>query len=173
MPLDVIQHEVKDKWGVDVNPSMMYIARRKVKEKLYGKVEDQYARLWDYCETLRQTNSGNCVVMKVDRPNIDLPPKFGRLYVSLAAMKRGFLEGCRPIVGVNGCFLKGPMKGQLLSVVGRDGNNNMYPIAFSIVEAELKDNWVWFLETLVSNLGTHARPTFISYRQKVTFLFTL
>jgi hypothetical protein len=114
--------------------------------------------------------------MKVDRPNPDLPPKFGRLYVSLAAMKRGFLKGCRPIIGVDGCFLKGPFKGQLLSAVGRDGNNNMYPIAFAIVEAEVKDSWVWFLETLVPDLGTHGRhvrPTFISDRQKVTFLFTL
>jgi hypothetical protein len=114
--------------------------------------------------------------MKVDRPNLDLPPKFGRLYVSLAAMKRGFLEGCRPIIGVDGCFLKGPFKGQLLSAVGRDGNNNMYPIAFAIVEAEVKDSWVWFLKTLVADLDTHGRhdrPTFISDRQKVTFLFTL
>jgi hypothetical protein len=119
---------------------------------------------------------GCCVVMKVDRPNPDLPPKFGRLYVSLAAMKRGFLEGCRPIIGVDGCFLKGPFKGQLLSAVGRDGNNNIYPIAFAIVEAEVKDSWVWFLETLVFDLGTHgrqARPTFISNGQKITFLFTL
>jgi hypothetical protein len=172
MPLDAIQHEVNDKWHVDVNPSMMYRARRKARVKLYGKLENQYERLWDYCETLRCTNNGSCVVMKVDRPNPNLPPKFGRMYVSLAAMKKGFLEGCRPIIGVDGCFLKGPYKGQLLSAVGRDGNNNMYPIAFAIVEAEVKDSWIWFLETLVSDLGTHvrhARPTFMSDRQKVTF----
>ena len=106
--------------------------------------------------------------MKVDRPNPNLPPKFKRLYVSLAAMKRGFLEGWKPIIGVDGCFLNGPFKGQLLFIVGRDGNNNMYLIAFAIIEAEVKDSWVWFLETLVSNLGIHARharPTFISDRQ--------
>ncbi|XP_059454848.1 uncharacterized protein LOC132185016 [Corylus avellana] len=135
MPLEVIQNEVKDKWRVDVNPTMMYRARRKAKQKLYGNLEDQYRRLWDYCETLRHTNSGSCVLMKVDRPNPNLPPRFGRLYVSLAGMKKGFLEGCRPFIGVDGCFLKGPFKGQLLSAVGRDGNNNMYPIAFAVVEA--------------------------------------
>jgi hypothetical protein len=37
--------------------------------------------------------------MKVDKPNPDLLPKFGRLYVSLATMKKGFLKGCRPIIG--------------------------------------------------------------------------
>jgi hypothetical protein len=138
MPLDVvIQNEVKDKWCVDVNPSMMYIARRKAKMKLHEKLKNQCERMWDYCETLRRTNSRSYVVMKVDQPNPNLPPKFGRMYVSLVAMKNGFLEGYRPIIGVNECFLKGPFKGKLLSVVGRDGN--MYPIAFVVVEAKVKD----------------------------------
>jgi hypothetical protein len=90
-------------------------------------------------------------------------------------MKNGFLKGCRPIVGVDEWFLKGSFKGQLLYAIGRDGNN-MYPIAFAIVKAEVKDSWIWFLETLVSDLGTyarHAKPTFISDRQKITFFFFL
>ena len=78
--------------------------------------------------------------MKVDRPNPNLALKLGRLYVSLAAMKKSFLEGCRPIIGVDGCFLKGLFKGQLLSAVARDGNNNMYQIAFVVIEAETKNN---------------------------------
>jgi hypothetical protein len=171
MPLEVIQHEVKEKWKVDVSTSCMYRARAKACQKIYGKLEDQYGHLWDYCETLRRTNKGSCVMMKVDKPNPHVPPKFGRLYFSLAAMKKGFLDGCRLVIGVDGCFLKGPFKGQLLAAVGRDGNNNMYPIAFGVVEAESRDSWTWFLETLVSDLGVHERgyrPTFISDRQKVS-----
>lgn len=45
MPLDVAQHEVKDKWKVDVTSSMMYMARRKDMKYIYGKLDDQYARL--------------------------------------------------------------------------------------------------------------------------------
>jgi len=47
----------------------------------------------------------------------------------------------------------------------------MYPIAYVVVEAETKDSWIWFLETLVSDLGNHERHgrlTFISNRQKVS-----
>jgi hypothetical protein len=83
-----MQNEVKDKWKVDVTSSMMYRARRKARKHIFGKLEDQYARLWDYCETLRRTNKGICVLMKVDRPNPDVPQKFQRLYLSLAAMKK-------------------------------------------------------------------------------------
>lgn len=141
MSLDMIQHEVKEKWKVEVTPSMMYRARGKANKKIYGKLEDQYGRLWCYCETLRQTNRRSCVLMKVDRPNLNVSQKFQRLYVSLAAMKKGFLEGCRSVMGEDGCFLKEPFKGQLQAAVGRDGNN-MYLIAFAIDEAKTKDNWM-------------------------------
>jgi hypothetical protein len=95
-------------------------------------------------------------------------------YFSLVAMKRGFQEGCRSLIGLDGCFLKGPYKCTLLATVGRDVNNIMYPIAIVMVEVETKDSWSWFLETLLSNLGCHDRcnrPTFISDRQKVSYIY--
>jgi hypothetical protein len=70
-------------------------------------------------------------------------------------------------------FLNGHLMGQLLAAVGRDDNNNMYPIAFAVVEAKTKDSWIRFLETLLSDLGAHVRhdrPTFISDQQNVRFI---
>jgi hypothetical protein len=67
--------------------------------------------LWNYCEIVRHTNKGSCVLMKVERPNLGVPPKFQRLYLLLAAMKKGFLKGCRLVIGEDGCFLKGPFTG--------------------------------------------------------------
>ena len=34
--------------------------------------------------------------------------------------------------------------GQLLAAVGRDDNDQMYPVAWTVVEAENIDSWVWF-----------------------------
>ncbi|GJW46799.1 multidrug resistance-associated protein 5 [Tanacetum coccineum] len=65
----------------------------------------------------------------------------------------GWLQGCRRVIGIDGCFLKTIYKGELLSVVGRDGNNQIYPIAWTVVSVENKDNWVWFMELLISDLG--------------------
>jgi hypothetical protein len=126
----------------------MYKARAKTYQQIYGKLEDQYGHLWDYCETLRKTNKGSCVMIKVDKPDPYVAPKFGRLYFSFATMKNGFLDGCRPVIGMDGCFLKGPLKGQLLTAVGRDVNNNMYPIAFGVIEAENRESWTWFWRPL-------------------------
>ncbi|GAA0168464.1 hypothetical protein LIER_23176 [Lithospermum erythrorhizon] len=48
----------------------------------------------------------------------------------------GFKAGCRKFVCLDGCFLKGGFKGQLLAVVGCDADNGIYPVAWAIVEVE-------------------------------------
>lgn len=96
------------------------------------------------------------------------------MFVTYDAQVRGLIAGCRPIIGLDACFLKGPYGGQLIHANGRDANNQMYPIAMAVVEAaETKDRWTWFLEALISMIG---RPEqrgwkFISDRQKVQFMF--
>ncbi|XP_059434845.1 uncharacterized protein LOC132167826 [Corylus avellana] len=148
MPIDVLQKKVKSKYNVDVHVSSLYRARKKARESIYEKFDEQYHRLWDYCSMVRSTNVGSCLLLMVERPMPQVPCRFQRIYISLAAMKNGFLEGCRPVVGLDACFLKGTYKGQLMSAVGRDANNNMYPIAMAVVEAETKDSWTWILALL-------------------------
>ncbi|KAM3199971.1 hypothetical protein P3L10_032331 [Capsicum annuum] len=102
--------------------------------------------LWDYCTELRRSNPRT------------------------TSCKQGFLAGCRPIMGVDGCHLKGNQKeGQLLIAVGIDGNDNMYLIAFVIMEGELMETWNWFLILLDEDLRIsqhHFAWTFISDKQK-------
>ncbi|XP_014490829.1 sodium/potassium/calcium exchanger 1-like [Vigna radiata var. radiata] len=77
---------------------------------------------------------------------------------------------CRPIIGLDGCFLKGKYGRELLTAVGRDGNEQMLPIAYVVVEVENKDGWTWFLELLIEDLDGKdvcAGITFISDQQKV------
>jgi hypothetical protein len=71
--------------------------------------------------------------------------------------------------------LKGVLKGQLLSAVGRDGNNQMYPIAWAVVEKENKDSWMWFLKLLKDDLDTSDGNGFalISDQQKVIISYLL
>jgi len=45
------------------------------------------------------------------------------------------------LIGLDGCFLKGMCPGHLLAAIGKDGNNQMLPIAFVIVDAETKESW--------------------------------
>ena len=62
------------------------------------------------------------------------------------------LEGCRKVIGLDGYFLKTETKGQLLSVVGKDGNNQMFPISWAIIEGENQTSWTWFIQLLMVDL---------------------
>ena len=37
--------------------------------------------------------------------------------------------------------------------MARDENDNMFPIAYATIEAELKDSWPWFLDMLLDDIG--------------------
>nr|CAD1827345.1 unnamed protein product [Ananas comosus var. bracteatus] len=126
---------------IDVSKSQIYRAKRKAKEVIMGSNREQFMKLWDYCNIIRLRNPGSLAFLHVERPHPVLAPVFQRIFVSYDAQIKGLKQGCRPIIGIDGCFLKGSFGGQLISAIGRDGNNQMFPIALAVVEAELKDSW--------------------------------
>ncbi|KAL3517043.1 hypothetical protein ACH5RR_023945 [Cinchona calisaya] len=101
---------------------------------------------------LRRANPGSTIVLEDLEDENGGEPIFDRLYICLEPLKRGFLSGCRPRIGLDGCFLKGPNGGQLLTAVGMDTNNSIYPIAYALVGVENFDNWSWFLGLLIQDL---------------------
>ncbi|GKB45964.1 zinc finger, PMZ-type containing protein, partial [Tanacetum coccineum] len=70
---------------------------------------------------------------------------FTRFYVCFKAMKDGWNDGCKRVIGLDGCFLKATCRGELLKAMGRDANNHMFPIALTVVNVENKENWLWFI----------------------------
>ncbi|CAN1144827.1 hypothetical protein LINPERHAP2_LOCUS14329 [Linum perenne] len=70
--------------------------------------------------------------------------------------------------GLDGCFIKGEVEGVILAAVGKDGNNQVYPIAWAVVETENRDSWTWFIQALIDDLGiTNGRGwSVISDQQK-------
>ncbi|KAI5343643.1 hypothetical protein L3X38_011519 [Prunus dulcis] len=102
-------------------------------------------------EELKTANKGSTV--KIKTQIVKGETVFQRIYVCLAACKKGFLEGCRPVIGVDGCHLKRPYRGQILTAVGVNGNNGYFPIAYAVVDIESKDSWIWFLNLIIEDLG--------------------
>jgi hypothetical protein len=57
---------------------------------------------------------------------------FNRLFIAFKPCIDGFLEGCRPYVGVDATFLSGKYTGELAAAIGVDGHSWMFPVAFGI-----------------------------------------
>ncbi|KAL5783694.1 hypothetical protein ACOSP7_008723 [Xanthoceras sorbifolium] len=113
---------------------------------------------------VKQCNPGSIAYIHMQNPE----PTFQRMMISFDVQRNGFLAGCRPFVGLDGCHLKGPFKGVLLSAVALDANSGLYPLAVGICEAENYSSWKWFLRHLANFLKypNDKSMTFMSDRQK-------
>ncbi|XP_076909294.1 uncharacterized protein LOC143566493 [Bidens hawaiensis] len=111
-----MQKDIMKKYQCRVSTGQCDRAKQKVLNDYEGGLKEHYARLSDYQAELLETN-----------PEI---------------VKDGWISGCRKVICLDGCFLKN--SGPLLSAVGRDANNHIFPLAWAVVSVENKENWTWF-----------------------------
>ena len=136
-----VKNHMMQKISVDLNISQVYRSRKAAKGLITGNEEAQYGLLRDYAEMILRTNVGSRLILQIKMANENAEPNFKKMYIRYNAQKVGFLGGCRPFVGLDGCHLKGRFNGQLLSAITKDGNdNNMFRAAMTVVEQENKDS---------------------------------
>ncbi|GJZ26365.1 uncharacterized mitochondrial protein-like protein [Tanacetum coccineum] len=112
----------------------------------------------------REKKAKNCKKIGIQWGN----PKLEVFKARRGPLKDGFKAGKKDLLGLDGCFLSGSYPGWILTAVGVDPNNGIYPLAYAIVESENKDSWKWFLECVGDDLDLfrNSNFTFISDWQK-------
>ncbi|XP_042005720.1 uncharacterized protein LOC121754424 [Salvia splendens] len=155
--------DLMQRFAFDATKWRLYHSKRKVIEMLGGTVEAHYAKLRSYMLELGKADREGRFELHVDVGVI-----FKALYIGFSGLRKGFKEGCRPVIGLDGAFLKIYLGGILLTAVGIDGHSQMYPIAWAVVEAENEVCWTWFIKILVEELtlGEGVGITIISDQQK-------
>ncbi|XP_016195949.1 uncharacterized protein LOC107637004 [Arachis ipaensis] len=73
---------------------------------------------------------------------------------------------CKPLVLVDGTHLYGKYMGTLLMGIAQDGNNNILPIDFVLVEKENTDSWYFFLTNLRRHIASNFATNFKSKEAK-------
>ncbi|KAK8585307.1 hypothetical protein V6N13_076181 [Hibiscus sabdariffa] len=113
-----------------VSASKCLRARNLALEMVMGSHKGQYSMIYNYLGEIRTSNPGSTTIRMLDNR------VFMRMYICLGACKNGYKSGCRPIISIDGYHLKGYFGGTFLAAVGVDVNDNIYPIAYAIVETE-------------------------------------
>ncbi|XP_058765177.1 uncharacterized protein LOC131638625 [Vicia villosa] len=119
---DIIQ-DMRQNYGVGITVGRAWKAKMIARQMIEGDADKQYSNLWRYAAELHRVSAGNTVKINIERPSPSIQPRFGSFYFCFEGCKQGFIHGCRPFIGVDGCHLKTKYGGQLLIAVGRDPND--------------------------------------------------
>ncbi|XP_052114264.1 uncharacterized protein LOC107479457 [Arachis duranensis] len=160
--------EVQSKFNYTISYRKAWLAKQKSVEKIFGGWEASYEALPIWFEAMCAKESSAAVHFETmpcyqgDElvPNIRV---LHRVFWSYYPCIRAF-RYCKPVVQVDGTHLYGKYKGCLLVAVSQDGNNNIVPIAFAIVESETSDACYFFLSNLRRHVVTRDGVGLISDR---------
>ena len=80
-------------------------------KEFMGDWKMEFARLCDYADMIKQTNPGSSCWVRAYRESTPGTNLFVYFYVCFDALRRGWLEGCRKIIGFDGMFSEGCLQG--------------------------------------------------------------
>ncbi|XP_038891670.1 uncharacterized protein LOC120081063 [Benincasa hispida] len=135
-PRHIIE-DMRKEYGVNISYNKAWCARETTYALARGTPEESYAVLHAYGEGLKMENPGPCI--------------------------RGF-SSFWPVIIVNGSYLKEKYKGTMLVGVSMDDNNQVYPLAYAIVDNEIDQAWKWFMLNLKCAIGEPSNLVFVSDR---------
>ncbi|GJY80672.1 calcium/proton exchanger, partial [Tanacetum coccineum] len=124
-----------EKFLINVSLGQCKRAKQRALYNFEGGLIEHYGRLWDYMQAVLDTNPGLTCILEEEE--IEHGNKyFHKMYICFKGVAYGWKAGYRRVIWLDGCFLKHTCKGELLTAVGRDANNQMYPIAWAVVRVE-------------------------------------
>ncbi|CAI9286925.1 unnamed protein product [Lactuca saligna] len=138
--------EMRDKVGEIFNVKVSVGQCRNAKKfglnEIEGSLSTHYEKLWSYEAEILRANPGSTVKIGTDTMP-DSTVYFSRMYVCIKGVKDGWVEGCKRVIGVDGCFLK-------------------------VVAVENKETRKWFLNLLLKdiNMGNGVGLTLLSDQHK-------
>lgn len=161
-----IQTSVKQEFHCDVSYKKAWYARRRAIDIVYGDWPSAISLLPTYMEELQRSNPGTVVVWDPHPTSTPSNVIFDYVFWAFAPAIQAFRH-MKPVICVDGTFLKGPYKGKLLAAVGYDACNHLLPLAFALVDEENNRSWCWFMTLLrVHVCGNIRNICIISDRHK-------
>lgn len=164
-PKEILE-EIHRMHGITLSYKQAWRGKERIMAAVRGSFEEGYRLLPEYCEQLVKTNPGS-IALVYGNPEDN---SFKRLFVSFHASIFGFINACRPLIGLDRTLLKSKYLGTLLFATGFDGEGELFPLAFGVVDEENHDNWIWFLselqQLLEANTENMPRLTILSDQQK-------
>ncbi|KAL7168286.1 hypothetical protein ACSBR2_038677 [Camellia fascicularis] len=115
--------DFKDYYGTEVSYQRAWMGVEKARGLVFGDYLSSFDDLCWYVDAVNDYNSGSIFDMEFD---VDSKGRhFKCLFFAFEACIHGF-KYCRPVLMLDGTFLKGRHKGCLLATTAKDGNKGIF-----------------------------------------------
>lgn len=158
-PNDIVR-DMLDTYGISLSYEKAWRSREKALEMVRGKADKSYGLLPSYLYMLTKTNPGSVVDLLTDNNN-----RFKYLFMALASSIAGWRH-CKPVIVVDGTFLKASFGGTLFTAYTKDANENIFPLAFAITDSENDASWEWFFIKIRESFGDRDGLCIVSDRHE-------
>nr|KYP33234.1 hypothetical protein KK1_045931 [Cajanus cajan] len=134
--ISLIQERITSQIGFKISYRKAWMAKQKAIVKIFGDWEESYAYLHRWLQYMKEIAPSFLLVIVV----IVVTRQFHRLFWTFKPRCDAF-NFCKPLIQVDGTHLYGKYRGTLLIATTQDGNNNVFPLAFAVVEGETLLAW--------------------------------
>ncbi|XP_038904237.1 uncharacterized protein LOC120090581 [Benincasa hispida] len=155
-PSDIV-NKVSKKFGVTISYYKAWRAKEQIMKALKGDAHESYALIPKFLMKLEEKNPGTFTAYEAN-----INGHFKYCYMAIGASIEGW-KHCKSNISIDGTFLKCKYAGTLLMPSTIDGNNRIFPLAFSIVDSKNDASWRWFFENLKKSFGEREGLVIISY----------
>ena len=159
--ISLLQAQIWKKYGQHVSYMKVWEAKQKILAKVFGDWEKSYQILPKWMTAMVDANPGTKVKWCTHDAAVAGSAIFQRLFWAFGPSIEGF-KHCRPIISIDATFLYGKYKGKLMIASTWDGDNQLFPLAFAIVEEESDDSWGWFLACIKEHVTQRSGVCLIS-----------
>ncbi|XP_016474358.2 uncharacterized protein LOC107796138 [Nicotiana tabacum] len=155
-----IQTDMLSQHGVNLSYMQAWRAKEKALHFLRGHPADSYSKLPKYFYILEKTYPGSVVKLKKTTDEC-----FLYAFVALCTLISGW-EYCRPVVVVDGTFLKSTYRGIMLTASTMNATGTILPLAYAVVDSENDASWKWFFEKFKQAYGERTSMCVVSDRNE-------
>ncbi|XP_020877644.1 uncharacterized protein LOC110227537 [Arabidopsis lyrata subsp. lyrata] len=155
----------------ELNVTISYMKAWNAKEmamkKARGSEEESYKFLQTYLHLLRTTNPGTLSTVHTDYTE-EGEIRFKYLFFAFGASVAGY-KYLRKVIVIDGTQTKGKYKSCLVAASGQDGNYQIFPLAFGVIDSENIAGWTWFFKQLLQFVPDEDDLVFVSDRHAAIY----
>lgn len=134
--ISLLKNCMQEKFMLKIEKLTMYRAREKARIWVYSDHSKGYEKLLQYAATIHRVEPRAICEVLCDAVIVPEKCLFERFFVTFPAKRNAFLNGCRPVIRIDGWHLKGKFGGLLLVVVAPNADKGIVPLALFMCEIE-------------------------------------